>query len=294
VARPIVLALALLLVAAPSAQAAFGFRLDRRLLSVEKPAEEDLVGLAAGQDGVSWSAVSVRRGRQRMRLRKYSSRPSLLADIPLSDDILFEPDLAMAPDGSLYVVQGSARVEKFTPRGRRVAGWRLRGLTPGVADEIAVDGRGRIIVGTDDAVLRFRPDGRLDRRLATLGERDIVTDVAASGRGRVAVLVHDLDDRPTLLAFGPDGRPATAQPVPLTVRDPSFIALVRERIVVRHRVGARAGLSVLSPGGERLGGTPSRGRTTFSVANDVIAAGPRGVLHAADGSQYKILLLVDR
>jgi sugar lactone lactonase YvrE len=122
------------------------------------------------------AGVAERKGNQ---IFKFSPRGEVLLTIGqpgvrgATETLLNEPsDLAIAPNGDLYVADGhiaqesNARIVRFDRNGRFISAWGTKGDAPGELDcphSIALDSRGRVFVGdrTNNRIQIFSPDGDL-------------------------------------------------------------------------------------------------------------------------------------
>lgn len=127
----------------------------------------------------------------------------------------FEKPRAMAigPDGLLYIVDKTARIQVFDQDGRFVRGWRTPEWKNGKPTGLSFDRQGRLMVADTHyyRILWYQTDGTLipERTLGgTLGhgpgEFGLVTDTVEDSRGNVYVAEYGDYDR--IQKFSPDGR----------------------------------------------------------------------------------------
>ncbi len=118
-------------------------------------------------------------------------------------------DVALAPDGSIYVTDGANnRVEKFDATGRFLLAWGTRGQGAGQFNEpwgIAVDSRGQVYVADtwNHRVQVFDGEGKLLGVLGGPGQLFGPRDVAFTPTGQV--LVTDAGNH-RVVVYNPDGQ----------------------------------------------------------------------------------------
>jgi DNA-binding beta-propeller fold protein YncE len=115
-----------------------------------------------------------------------------------------------APDGSIYVVDRSGRVQQFDPSGKTLASWRLPAWSRGTPTGLEWDPGGRLIVVNShySDLLFYSPEGRLEGRLGGYGERPeqmIVPTDAALGPNGFLYVVERGGTRDRVAKFTRDG-----------------------------------------------------------------------------------------
>ena len=139
------------------------------------------------------------------------------------DRMLFPEGIAVAPNGNLYVVEGSnrARISVWTPAGRFVTAFADFGSSDGQIDnpgQLAIDGSGAVYVADADnhRIEKFSADGRY---------------VTSIGRGEGLFVSPDKLSTPRGVAIGARARPARQRGAPAHHhrQHPGFDRLHRRR-----------------------------------------------------------------
>lgn len=108
---------------------------------------------------------------------------------------------ALAPDGSLYVVDKAGRIQCITPRGEFVRGWKLAETERGKPTGLGIAPDGRVFAADThySRVLIFGPDGRDIGQFGQAGDGPgqfrLPTDVAVDRDGFVYVSEYGGNDR---------------------------------------------------------------------------------------------------
>jgi DNA-binding beta-propeller fold protein YncE len=109
--------------------------------------------------------------------------------------------IAAAPDGSIFVVDKSARVQRFSPDGKFETGWVMPEYSKGKPVGLSVHPDGRLFVADThyNRVTVFDRDGKLLGHFGTEGTGDgqfmLPTDVAFDARGFIYVGEYGGNDR---------------------------------------------------------------------------------------------------
>jgi DNA-binding beta-propeller fold protein YncE len=116
--------------------------------------------------------------------------------------------MAIAPDGCVFVVDKTARIQRFSPRGEFETSWQMPEWEAGKPTGLTIDAAGRVLVPDTHyhRVIIFDRDGR---ELARFGENGtgegqflLPTDVVVDGQGRIYVSEYGDNDR--ISVFSPD------------------------------------------------------------------------------------------
>ncbi|HSW44298.1 MAG TPA: hypothetical protein VLM89_01875 [Phycisphaerae bacterium] len=127
---------------------------------------------------------------------------------------LYPRALAIAPDGCVFIVDKTARIQRFSSDGRFEMSWRMPEYQAGKPTGITVDERGRVLVADThyhrvmiydrdgNELARFGSDGR------DLGQLTYPTGVVVDREGNYFVSEYGGNDRIT--RFDPDFKPVLA------------------------------------------------------------------------------------
>jgi DNA-binding beta-propeller fold protein YncE len=116
--------------------------------------------------------------------------------------------MALAPDGCVYVVDTTARIQRFSPTGEFETCWQMPEWTAGKPTGLSVDSAGRVLVADTHyhRVIIFDRDGHELARFGSNGTGDgqfLLTTVAvADQKGRIYVAEYGDNDR--INVFSPD------------------------------------------------------------------------------------------
>ncbi len=117
--------------------------------------------------------------------------------------------IAVAPDGCVFVVDKTARIQRFDADGRFQISWRMPEWEAGKPTGLFVDRRGRVLVADTHyhRVMIYDRDGRELGRFGTrgtgAGQFELTTDVAEGDGGGLYVSEYGGNDR--ISRFAPDG-----------------------------------------------------------------------------------------
>ncbi len=120
--------------------------------------------------------------------------------------------MATGPDGNLYIVDKTGRIQVFDRQGGYLRGWRTPASANGKPSGLSFDREGNLLVADTHyfRVLRYRPDGQLldDRTLGGTfgtqpGQFGLVTDAVEDSTGCLYVAEYGEYDR--IQKFAPDG-----------------------------------------------------------------------------------------
>lgn len=109
--------------------------------------------------------------------------------------------IAAAPDGNLFVVDMTARIQQFTPEGEYVNGWQMPKWDAGKPTGIGVDRQNRVLVADTHyfRVMMYDRDGNEIGRFGSRGEGDgefiFTTDVEVDADGNFYVSEYGGNDR---------------------------------------------------------------------------------------------------
>ncbi len=129
-------------------------------------------------------------------------------------DFSYPRTIAAAPDGCLFVIDKSARVQRFSPDGRFEAGWRMPEWQKGKPTGVTVDSGGRVLIADTHyhRVMIYDRDGRLLGQFGTEGsgpgQFDLPTGIAIDRDGCIYVAEYNGNDR--ISKFTPDYRFVTS------------------------------------------------------------------------------------
>lgn len=118
--------------------------------------------------------------------------------------------VATAADGTVFIVDKTARIQRFNAKGEFETGWRMPEWKFGKPVGLAVHPDGRIFVADThySRVMIYDRDGKLVGQFGEKGEGDgqflLPTDVAFDGSGRIYVAEYGGNDR--ISVYTPDGR----------------------------------------------------------------------------------------
>ncbi|MBI4580473.1 MAG: hypothetical protein HY718_12265 [Planctomycetes bacterium] len=116
--------------------------------------------------------------------------------------------MAIAPDGCLFVVDKTARVQRLSPTGEFEASWQMPEWEEGKPTGISVDAAGRVLVADTHyhRVIIYDRDGRELARFGGLGTGDgqflLPTDATVDRQGRIYVSEYGENDR--ISVFSPE------------------------------------------------------------------------------------------
>jgi len=155
-----------------------------------------------------------------------------------------------APDGTLFVVDKTGRIQRLSPTGRFLGAWRMPQVENGKPTGLSVGPDGALYVADTHyhRVVVFSPAGRIVRRFGRFGTAD-------------GCFIY-----PTDVAFGPDGR------------------------IFVSEYGGNDRVSAFSAGGEFLFsfGTPGSGPGRLARPSALCADPSRGRLYVADACNHRI------
>ncbi len=109
--------------------------------------------------------------------------------------------MALAPDGCIFVVDKTARIQRFNSRGEFETSWQMPDWEAGKPTGITVDAAGRVLVADTHyyRIIIFDRDGRELARFGENGTGDgqflLPTDVAVDREGRIFVSEYGDNDR---------------------------------------------------------------------------------------------------
>jgi len=273
------LALVASAVAAPSAHAAtFSrvFRLPEPIWDFSEP--QDAV---RDHDGTIWL---VDKTRQRLIQLTPDGHELMSIGGPGGTDGYFEGprNIALGPDGLVYVIDGSGRLQRFTKDGVFVSSVRVENLSPYYTPSLSglsIDTTGSVYVSDSwtGAVQKLREDGTTEcSYVGALQADDVV--VAADG----TVYVSDSDNE--VLVFSPDGTLAgrfAVEPVMGPYQRPSGLALDPDGTLL---VAVSGGIVRMSTSGEYLGtvaGAPPDNIYALPTPGGISVDGDGGILWTA-------------
>ena len=116
--------------------------------------------------------------------------------------------VAIAADGAVFVVDKTARVQRFNPKGEFEAGWRMPEWKVGKPVGLAVHPDGRVFIADThySRVMIYDRDGKLVGQFGENGQGDgqflLPTDIAFDRAGRIYVGEYGGHDQ--ISVFGPD------------------------------------------------------------------------------------------
>jgi len=116
--------------------------------------------------------------------------------------------MALAPDGRLFIVDKTARIQRFSPEGEFETCWQMPECEAGKPTGISVDAAGRVLVADTHyhRVMIFDRDGNELARFGSNGTGDgeflLPTDVVVDRQGRIFVSEYGDNDR--ISVFSPD------------------------------------------------------------------------------------------
>jgi DNA-binding beta-propeller fold protein YncE len=152
-------------------------------------------------------------------------------------DFTYPRAIAVAPDGHVFVVDKSGRVQRFSPDGEYETGWKMPRTATGVPVGLSVHPDGRLFVPDthNHRVQVFDRDGVLLAEFGSEGdgpgEFSLPTDVAFDAAGNVYVAEYYLTDR--ISRWSPDLKFIQSfgeEPIDgLRLTRPSGIAVDREQ-----------------------------------------------------------------
>lgn len=119
-------------------------------------------------------------------------KPQIWGERGSSPGQFFEPRaMAIAPDGFVYLVDSTGRIQKFTRDGKFVRFWRPPTIENGRPEGLAILHDGKIAV-TDthySRVLIYSPEGKLLRKFGSYGKKPgqflLVTGICVDGDGNI-------------------------------------------------------------------------------------------------------------
>ena len=246
------------------------------------------------------------------RVGSIAPRPgggAILGRSPEGAPLLNQPkDLAVGPDGRVYVVEsGAHRVTVFNPEGAIVASWGRQGTGDGEFQEpwgIAVAPSGEVYVADtwNHRVQKFDPDGRLLKKWGTLadvrgaveqgqgqfwGPRDVAIGpdglIYVTDTGNKRIQVFDAEGRPVRV-FGGEGA------APGQFREPVGLAFRGDRLLVADTWNRR--VQTLDSSGRPLGELSVSVWEGQSITNKPYLAsadGDRTIISAPDGGSVLVL-----
>ena len=185
--------------------------------------------------------------------------------------------ICCAPDGCIFVVDMSARIQRFSPDGEFETSWRMPEWDAGKPTGVSVDARGRVLVADTHyhRVIIYDRDGKELGRFGSQGEGDgqfiYPTDVAVTPDGDLYVSEYGGNDRISRFSSEFDYRDSFGEPEAgdASLLRPQSIALDPDGTLwvtdaVHHRICR------FSPEGELLStfGAPGRepGRLQYPYA----------------------------
>lgn len=113
-------------------------------------------------------------------------------------------------DGTLFVIDRSGRIQRFTPQGDYIAGWRFPDWQDGTPTSVSMDPEGRLVIANThySCVLVYEREGTLARQFGERGDAPgamfLPTDAVAADDGTIFVLERE-PWKDKVLVYGPGG-----------------------------------------------------------------------------------------
>ena len=176
--------------------------------------------------------------------------------------------IAIAEDGSLFVIDRTARVQHLSPEGEMLADWTMPEQEKGKPTGLSVGPDGLLYVADTHyhRILVYEPEGTLVRQFGSLGEEPgqfiYPTDVAVAQDGTIYVTEYGGNDRVTI--FEPSGKVrgtfGALGKGPDQFARPAAIVLDEKRGRLYVADAGNHRISVFDPAGELLDHWGSAGR----------------------------------
>lgn len=121
---------------------------------------------------------------------------------------VFPRAMATAADGTVFIIDKTARIQRFSPDGEYETSWQMPEWAAGKPTGISIDRQGRVLIGDTHyhRVLIFDRDGRELARFGSQGggpgQFEFVTDVDVDADGNIYVGEYGGNDR--ISKFSPD------------------------------------------------------------------------------------------